>query len=317
MTAICSSKLAPREGEKAWRQLVLNTCAITNQLITKRKYSDAIAMFQIANQLLESDYVKSESVQYELLTIVKDVHAHYYSKRGKPNAAQQFIISATNAEKQRLSMTSEDSCKLELARCYLHRACILKQLHRFNDSLRSLERVVMMMDSFILDEHSNIKIDNVHPQILAILSVTYHNIAVIQIVLGHIGNACINSQTCRRISRKCIHVTSRYLPQFEETHMKALYEMSKLLKTPPGESKLFENLITELFDYFSFYFVKYYPFQCLLEKMYVLHYLKGHVLILILQIMILKSQALCRLTKPSVCVRTHFPSQSGKNLFNT
>lgn len=67
-------------------------------------------------------------------------------------------------------------------------------------------------------------------QVVVLVAVTYHNIAVQQIILGHIGDACISSQNARRLARNCLSLSNRYVVSFEDTHMKALGELSSILK---------------------------------------------------------------------------------------
>lgn len=125
--------------------------------------------------------------------------------------------------------------------------------------MKHMKRVLTMVDSHLIDDmlqkssksettDASLKYDSIDPQVIALLTVTYHNIAVIQIILGHIGDACISSQNCRRLCRLCISITSRYVPQFEETHMKAI--LSNMLRSKQTEEQavVFQKLVTELFD---------------------------------------------------------------------
>jgi len=267
-SAICSNIAMNNDMDKdrvevLWRRIVIATNTLSTQLITDKKFPQAIEMLETMATLLDTDFIQSQDCKQELYGILKDSNAHYYSKRGKPSAALQYIISATNTEKTRKVKTSISgkAFNIQLARCYLHRACILKQLNRFNESMKAMKRVLMMVDSHLIDDmlqkssnseisDASSKYDSIDPQVIALLSVTYHNIAVIQIILGHIGDACISSQNCRRLCRLCISITSRYVPQFEETHMKAIYEMSNMLRSKQTEEQaiVFQKLVTELFD---------------------------------------------------------------------
>jgi len=247
--------------EKLWRRLVAAANTLATQLIVYKKFPQAIVMLETMSSLLETYFKESKDCRQELLGILRDSQAHYYSFRGKPSAALQYIISATNVEKERGAKNADSGLpfSIQLARCYLHKACILKQLNRFNESLNAMKRVLVMIDSHLLDDilhkESSIKTSissanfcSIDPQIIALLSVTYHNIAVIQIILGHISDACISSQNCRRLCRLCMSITSRFVPQFEETHLKAIYEMSNMLhssKETKEQAMLFQQLVTE------------------------------------------------------------------------
>lgn len=87
-------------------------------------------------------------------------------------------------------------------------------------------------------------------QVLSLACVAYHNIAVQQLMLGHISDACVSSQNARRLARLCLSVSGHYLPMLESTHKQSLNELSLVLKQGhcKEQAALFHNLISELFD---------------------------------------------------------------------
>ncbi len=258
----------PLQQETLWKRLVLTSNIFTTQLIIQRKFSLALDMLEITENLIASDIIQDQDYMKELSAIIKDTHAFYYSKRGKPSAALQFIISATNIQKQRITEWSAakgtlgdaksrsdkiTSLRIQIARFHLHRAFILQQLSRFDDTMKY---IYLGMNHAMVDDNNLIPIvikddiDDGPPQVLIIMAVAYHNIAVQQILLGQIGDACISSQNCRRLSRQCMTLSSRYIGQFEDTHMKALYELSSIVrsKQTDEEALVFQKLMSELFD---------------------------------------------------------------------
>jgi tetratricopeptide (TPR) repeat protein len=271
---IASSRLKrnARKQDQLWRKLVLSANGFASKLIEEGKYSQAIEILEIASNLLSVDYIKSEVVKQELDGLLKDTHAYYYSRRSKPSAALQYIIGAANTKKQMIVLTDKTNCNLrkiptpiDLAKCHLHRACVLQQLHRFEDAIKFMQRVLTMVDTYLGDDgHANTStssdalqgskmrriVGEEDAEITLLVAVTHHNIAVIQILMGHIGDACISSQNCRRLSRLCMSISSRYVAQFEETHMKALCELSRMLssKQTKDEALVFQKLVLELFD---------------------------------------------------------------------
>ena len=260
----------PRENafqhELLWRKLFLCSISFASKLVRKGKYSQAIELLEVATDLQSNDYIQSESGRQQLDGILKDTKAYYYSRRGKPSAALQYIIGATNSEKQSIATNCrsrhdfrEVLFPVRLTKCYLHRAYILHQLHRFEEAMDFMRRVLCTVDIYLrrdttINEPQSCKVQSEigpdDPEIMLMIALTYHNIAVIQILKGHIGDACISSQNCRRLCRLCMSVSSRYINQFEETHMKALSEMSSMLrcKQTKEEASVFQKLVVGLFD---------------------------------------------------------------------
>lgn len=260
------------QQELLWRKLYLCAIGFASKLIEDGRYPQAIEILEIATDLLSTDYIQSADVSQELDGLLKDTHAYYYSRRGKPSAALQYIIGAANTEKQIIASSNKShhdvyrpSIPIRLARCHLHRAYILQQLHRFGDAMKYMQRVLSIVDIHLRDDmksESTFSVNETYhrsakreigaddPEIILLVAVTHHNIAVIQILMGHIGDACISSQNCRRLCRLCMSISSRYVTQFEETHMKALCEMSSMLrcKQTKEEALVFQKLVVGLFD---------------------------------------------------------------------
>lgn len=238
------------EEMSLWRNLVLTSNSFGVKLIDRKKYPKALEMLGKAENLIAYDGILSHEIVLELKALVQDSYAYYYAKRNKPSAALQYILSASAIQKRRKDM-------LNLAKCYLHRAFILQQLDRFGDVMKCMQRVLKMVEEGSLNFNVNTstksgtkqEIGN-NPQAVVLVAVTYHNIAVQQIILGHIGDACISSQNARRLARNCLSLSNRYVVNFEDTHMKALSEMSSILRYEydNDEALVFRKLLGELFD---------------------------------------------------------------------
>ena len=180
-----------------------------------------------------------EHVCEELTAIIKDTYSYYYIKRNKSNASYQYLISAINIYKRR-------GDALNVAKCRLHQSYIQCTQHKYSDSMKSLKKILSMVDGGKLDDVE----ESDYNQVLLLTSVTYHNIAVQQLMLGHISDSCVSSQNARRLARMCLSVSSHYLPMLESTHKQSLNELTNVLKNSHCEEKalLFHRLISELFD---------------------------------------------------------------------
>ena len=180
-----------------------------------------------------------EHVCEELTAIIKDTYSYYYIKRNKSNASYQYLISAINIYKRR-------GDALNVAKCRLHQSYIQCTQHKYSDSMKSLKKILSMVDRGKLDD----VVESDYNQVLLLTSVTYHNIAVQQLMLGHISDSCVSSQNARRLARMCLSVSSHYLPMLESTHKQSLNELTNVLKNSHCEEQalLFHRLISELFD---------------------------------------------------------------------
>ncbi len=74
--------------------------------------------------------------------------------------------------------------------------------------------------------------------------------AVIQIEIGHICDACVNSQNARRLAKTCLNISSKFIPTYEVTHKRSLIELSSILQKRQNNSQthLFQKAIQELFN---------------------------------------------------------------------
>ena len=180
-----------------------------------------------------------EHVCEELKAIIKDTYSYYYIKRNKSNASYQYLISAINIYKRR-------GDAVNVAKCRLHQSYIQCTQHKYSDSMKSLKKILSMVDRGKLDDVE----ESDYNQVLLLTSVTYHNIAVQQLMLGHISDSCVSSQNARRLARMCLSVSSHYLPMLEYTHKQSLNELTNVLKNSHCEEQalLFHKLISELFD---------------------------------------------------------------------
>lgn len=103
-SVICSNiamnnEMGKDKVEVLWRRIVIAANTLSTQLIIDKKYPQAIEMLETTAALLDTDLIQSRDCKQELYGILKDSNAYYYSKRGKPSAALQYIVSATNIER--------------------------------------------------------------------------------------------------------------------------------------------------------------------------------------------------------------------------
>ena len=129
-------------------------------------------------------------------------------------------------------------------RCHLHTAHILSKLERHDEAIRCLGQVLSMVDDGSLDVGSN------NAQQLLLVSVAYHNIAVEQLILRHVSEACVSSQNARRLARLCLSYSNRYLPNFEATHVVALKELAASVRHKQDEEQhdIFRQLANSLYS---------------------------------------------------------------------
>jgi len=64
------------------------------------------------------------------------------------------------------------------------------------------------------------------PKWLSLVSVGYHNLAVLQLKLDSPDLAAKSSQAAKKIARLCLALTNRWLPIYEWTHECALEELN-------------------------------------------------------------------------------------------
>jgi tetratricopeptide (TPR) repeat protein len=248
-----------RTRESLWRQLILIVNSFVIKLIQQRKYPLAIDLLDTAkNLLLYLDVKTCKNTIDELSGFIKNSFAYYYSKRDKPSAALQYIIEATTIQRRR-----KDT--LNIVRCNLYRSFILQQLNRYCEAMKLLKVVLKMVHDGSLDSlykssmsaSSNgnnknmfLEANDNDPQIVLLVAVTYHNLCCLQLIKGQIGDACMNSQNCRKLCRLCMNISNRYVIHFEETHMKAMNELFGIIcpKQTEKEAIVFQRMFAQLFS---------------------------------------------------------------------
>mmetsp|Transcript_33599 Transcript_33599/g.49314 ORF Transcript_33599/g.49314 Transcript_33599/m.49314 type:complete len:810 (-) Transcript_33599:90-2519(-) len=222
-----------------WRQLVLTCNSFGSRLINQQKYPKALEILEKAQGLISYDKMVDPDTANELKAFVKDAYGHYYAKRNKPNAALQYVTAAVNMHRRR-------NDPLNVSKCRLHSAYVLFQLGRYDESARTMKDILDMVENGSLQSQGN----SDDYQLVLLVAVTYHNIAVHQLTVGRIGDACISSQNARRLARLCLSVSSRYIHNFEATHKRALSELTSVMEKEQNKDQVvtFKKLINELFQ---------------------------------------------------------------------
>lgn len=257
--SLCSSPADMEGREMLWRQLILTVNSFTLQLIQQRKYAKAIEMLQVAQDLLPfCDGSEFNHILDELNGYIKVSLAFYYSRRDKPSAALKYIVEATSIQKRRNSL-------LDVVKCDIYRAFILQQLNRYNDAIKLLKSILRIVNDGTLDcwhkNNDNIvdakkendtekKAGNSDPQVVLLVAVTYHNLSCLQLLKGQTGDACMNSQNCRKLSRLCMSVSNRYLARFEETHLIAMNKLFSIVcpRQTQKDAIVLQRLFQQLFS---------------------------------------------------------------------
>lgn len=81
------------------------------------------------------------------------------------------------------------------------------------------------------------------PKQLCMVSVAYHNLAVLQLKLNCSDLACKNSQNARKIARLCLSYSNRYIDTFQYTHQVAISDMKYDLSMQSSASFTREQLL--------------------------------------------------------------------------
>lgn len=239
----------PLQGLSTWKQLVLVTIHFSTQLIQQQSFAPAIELLHKAKDLMVFfDIDEAVDDVNELNAIMKETLAYYYSRRDKPSAALKYIIEALNIQKKRHD-------RVGTLQCNLHRAYILYQLRRFNEATATLKQIVQGINNGSLDKvmHPEETLRNsnqMEQKAVLLIAVVHHNMCCLQLIKGRIGDACLSSQSCRRLSRLCFNLSSRYLSRFEETHMKAMNELFNIVcpQQTSKEAAVFQTLFAQLLD---------------------------------------------------------------------
>jgi len=223
--------------ERLWRQMVVTCNAFGVRCLEQKKYPKALELLERANDLAGYEDIIPHHLVQELKAFVMDSFAYYYMRRNKPSAALQYITNAMKAHNRRRDWP-------HVAKCHLHTASILSKLERHDEAIRCLGQVLAMVDDGLLEVGSN------NAQQLLLVSVAYHNIAVEQLILRHVSEACVSSQNARRLARLCLSYSNRYLPNFEATHVAALKELAASVrhKQNESESEIFQKLAKGLYS---------------------------------------------------------------------
>ena len=128
--------------------------------------------------------------------------------------------------------------------CHLHTAYVLGRLSKHDEAIRCMGQILSLVNdgSLVMNSESL--------KLVLLIAVTFHNIAVQQIILGYTGEACISSQNARRLSRMCLTLSNRYIPTLESTHKRALRDLTTLSKhrNSTKNKKEFSSLMRQLFD---------------------------------------------------------------------
>jgi hypothetical protein len=129
-----------------------------------------------------------------------------------------------------------------VAKCHLHSACVLSRLNRKDEAIRCNGQVLTLVES------GRLEVGGTAPQKLCLVAVCYHNVAVEQLHLRLVSEACVSAQNARRLARLCLSYSTRFLKHFETTHQVALEELSGIAadKNNAEAQRLFKRLLNQL-----------------------------------------------------------------------
>eukprot|EP01039_Chlorochromonas_danica_P002934 gene2934-3201_t len=196
-----------------YQQLILTTLAIVVLCIEKKKFELAITFINQAEQFSGNVEILTQArLRKYYKGYVHDAMAYYFYRRKKLLAAKEYS--------ERSIVIFEKVGDYEgVGGCLLHIAAVLCGLGQFKESHRMLYQFLAMVESGRLSTAS------ASPKQLCMVSVAYHNLAVVQLKLDCSDLACKNSQNARKIARLCLSYSNRYIDTFQHTHQVAISDM--------------------------------------------------------------------------------------------
>ena len=227
---------------RQWRQLVVCCTIFGIKYTDSSKYGAALEMFQKAERLVNDGGggAIEGAVRTQTRAFIHDALSYYYYKRKKPSAA---LVYATRSMKAHVRLEQWE----HVAKCHLHTGAILSMLRRHDESIRCMGQVLQLV------EDERLEVGGTSAQKICLVAVCYHNIAVEQLILCRVAEACVSSQNARRLARLSLSYSNRWLRQFESTHqacLKALTaqrDVRSTLKTQE-QRELFQTLSRALYS---------------------------------------------------------------------
>eukprot|EP00948_MAST-09A_sp_MAST-9A-sp1_P002945 g2945.t1 len=241
---------------RQWRQLAVVTNIFGMKCVNEGRFVIALTLLKKAKVYASMDHGEildevneedddvtgefSAASRHEMKAFVNDSMAYYYYRRHKPSAALQYIQKALRTHR-RLEQWHHT------AKCLLHLGCILSKLKKHDGAIRAMGDVLQMVEDERL-EHGGAS-----AQKICMIAVTYHNIAVEQLLISRVHEACVSSQNARRLAKLSLSYSNRWLRDFENTHQAALNSLSTSIEVrqklrTKEQAQLFRNLSGALFS---------------------------------------------------------------------
>lgn len=203
---------------RLWRQLAVSANVFGVKYVEEGKFNQALQMLKHSQKLCDMTSSTGADTlprfnRYELKGFINDSMSYYYYKRHKPHAALQYAEKAMKIH-HRLQQWEH------VAKCHLHTGAILSKLQRHDEAIRAMGQVLKMV------EDERLESGGPSSQKICLIAVTYHNIAVEQLLLSRVMEACVSSQNARRLARLSLSYSNRWIQNFEATHRLALTALS-------------------------------------------------------------------------------------------
>ena len=233
---------------RLWRQLAVTSNVFALKLVDEKRFGEAMRMLKSAMRLMDvetGDAAASEATlspqhRNELRAFIQDSYAYYYYRRGKSAAALQY---AQRAMRIHVRLQSWD----HVAKCHLHIGAILSRLRRHDEAIRAMGQVLWMV------EDGRLESGGASATKICLVAVTYHNIAVEQLLLSRVHEACVSSQNARRLARLSLSYSNRWVRNFEATHKMALAALAaqrevRMKIQTKEQSQLFQDLTKTMYQ---------------------------------------------------------------------
>ena len=236
-----AAELSDEELISLWGQLILTANAFGILCCEKKAYDIALEILNNAEKWSRRVDILPKDVRVGLTPHIMDAMAFYFYKRGK-------LLSAMSYTKMALRDHEELGNVDYVCISKLHQSAILSQSGEFKDAHKLLFEVLAMV------EDGRMSMEEATPRQLCLVSIAYHNLAVVQLKLLVPDLAAKNSQNARKIARLCLSYSNRWMQVYEWTHEVAMEDIKFQLTHKPAvplnqkQLAIIKELTTTMYD---------------------------------------------------------------------
>jgi hypothetical protein len=236
-----AAELSDDELISLWGQLILCANAFGILCVEKKAYDVALEILNKAEKWSRRHDILPKKVRCDLTPHILDAMALYFYKRGKLMSAMSYTKMALKDHEELENIDFVCIGKL-------HQSAILTLNGDFKDAHKLLFEVLAMV------EDGRLSMEEATPRQLCLVSIAYHNLAVVQMKLLVPDLAAKNSQNARKIARLCLSFSNRWMQVFEWTHEVAMEDIKFQLTHKPAvplntkQLTIIKELTTTMYD---------------------------------------------------------------------